>query len=68
MATISRFEDLNCWKLARELENLIWELTKHGTFEKDFGLKDQINRAAGSTMETLPKASVEQVIENLYSF
>lgn len=53
MATINRFEDLNCWKKARELENIVWELTKNGTFDKDFGLKDQINRATGSAMDNI---------------
>ncbi len=53
MAVINRFEDLNCWKLARELENFIWDLTQMGTFAKDFSLKDQINKSTGSTMDNI---------------
>ncbi len=53
MAVINRFEDLNCWRLARELENMVWDLTHTGTFAKDFSLKDQINRSTGSTMDNI---------------
>ena len=53
MAAIKRFEELNCWQLARELENLVWELTLQGSFSKDFSLKDQINRSTGSTMDNI---------------
>ncbi len=46
MATIKRFTDIAAWQKARELVNLIYNLTRVGAFSKDWGLKDQIQRAA----------------------
>jgi four helix bundle protein len=53
MASIKRFQDLNCWKQSRILENKIWEISSIGSFSKDYGLKDQINRATGSAMDNI---------------
>ena len=53
MATITRFEDLEIWKLAREQAKEIYKLTKEGSFAKDFDLKNQINAAAGSAMDNI---------------
>jgi hypothetical protein len=39
MATIKRFEDLEIWQLARELENKIFEETQKGKLSKDYKLK-----------------------------
>ena len=50
MATIKRFEDLDCWKDARVLVKLVYDFTKKGNFEKDFELKAQIRRSAISVM------------------
>ena len=50
MATIQRFEDLICWKKARELTRGIYD-----NFKKcdDRGLKDQIQRASVSVMSNI---------------
>jgi four helix bundle protein len=53
MAKIERFEDLQSWKKARQLTNLIYDLTEHQTFAKDFHLKGQIQDAAGSVMHNI---------------
>lgn len=53
MATITKFEDLEIWKLAREQAKVIYKLTKEGSFAKDFDLKNQINAAAGSVMDNI---------------
>ena len=53
MATITRFEDLDIWKLAREQAREIYKLTQLGNFARDFELKDQINASAGSTMDNI---------------
>ena len=47
---IKRFEDIEAWKAARELTQAIYRLTARGKFAKDFGLRDQIQRAAVSIM------------------
>ena len=48
MATIKRFEEIEAWQIGRELVNAVYALTKDGLFAKDWGLKDQIQRAAVS--------------------
>ena len=48
MATIKRFIDLAVWQKGRELVREIYRLTNEGEFSKDWGLKDQIRRAAVS--------------------
>jgi len=42
MTTIKNFEELDCWKKARELAGHIYELTRKEKFSHDFGLRDQI--------------------------
>lgn len=46
--TIERFEDLLAWQKARALTSKIYAVTRIGQFAKDFGLTDQIRRAAVS--------------------
>ena len=53
MATINTFEDLGIWQHARVLCTEVWGLTKKGSFARDFGLKDQINRSSGSCMDNI---------------
>ena len=47
------FEDLIVWQRARELTRLIYSSTNNGAFQKDFGLKDQIQRASVSVMSNI---------------
>ncbi len=53
MATFKSFEDIEAWQMARELSMNIYALTVVGNFSKDYSLKDQINRSAGSTMDNI---------------
>jgi four helix bundle protein len=53
MATIKCFEDIEAWQQARELSKEIFKVTMTGTFAKDYGLRDQINRATGSIMDNI---------------
>ena len=53
MATFQRFEDIEAWKKARQLTKEIYALSNEGTFARDFGLKDQIRRAAVSVMSNI---------------
>ena len=50
---VEKFEDLVAWQKARELTKQIYELTKQGSFSKDYGLCYQIRRAAVSVMSNL---------------
>ena len=47
------FEDLDCWKLGRDLSREIYALTKSPPFPRDFALIDQIRRAAVSVMTNI---------------
>jgi len=51
--TVRYFEDLEVWKLAREITRQIYNLTKKKTFAKDQGLIDQIRRASVSVMSNI---------------
>jgi len=53
MATIKRFEDLQSWQKGRQLANVIYDLTEHPKFAKDFRLCSQIQDAAGSIMHNI---------------
>jgi four helix bundle protein len=53
MPTITRFEDIEAWKTARELTQMVYSLTEQGHFGKDFGLKNQIQRAYVSIMSNI---------------
>jgi hypothetical protein len=48
-ASWERFEDIEAWQLARELTRKVYSLTKKAEFARDFGLKGQIQDAAGSS-------------------
>jgi four helix bundle protein len=50
---IERFEDIEAWQLARELARKVYSLTKKKQFSLDFGLKRQIQDAAGSSMHNI---------------
>ncbi len=53
MPTITRFEEIEAWKTARELTRMVYSLTEQDSFARDFGLKNQIQRAAVSVMSNI---------------
>ena len=53
MATITKVEEIESWQLARKLSNLIFRLTKKGSFVRDYGFKGQIKDAVGSIMDNI---------------
>lgn len=53
MNPIRRFEDLEAWKLSRILTGLIYNVSGTGDFDRDFGLRDQIRRAAVSIISNI---------------
>ena len=50
---IAKFEDIEAWKAARELTKSVYKLTSDGRFSKDYGLRDQMQRAAVSVMANI---------------
>ena len=53
MAGITRFEEIESWKVARELTNKVYAFTNQDGFNRDFGLRDQIRRACISIMSNV---------------
>ena len=50
---IRNFQDLIAWQKARALTAKIYKVAAKGDFARDFGLKDQIRRAAVSVMSNI---------------
>jgi four helix bundle protein len=53
MSKIEKFEDLIAWQKARELTKSIYKFSREGMFAKDYGLSNQIQRAAVSVMANI---------------
>ncbi len=51
--TITRFEEVDAWKKARILTTSIYALCSEGKASKDFGFRDQIQRASISVMSNI---------------
>lgn len=53
MARIQKFENLDAWRKARELSNLVYKVTKFNQFARDYGLCNQIRRASVSVLSNI---------------
>ena len=53
MGPARHFEELEAWKTARQMANLVYQLSNSGAFGRDFGLRDQIRRAAISVLSNI---------------
>ena len=53
MATFQSLEEIEVWQKARELTREVYTSSSHGSFAKDFGLRDQIRRASVSIMSNI---------------
>ena len=53
MTMIQRFEDIQAWQESRKLVRMIYSLTNKELFSKDYGMRDQIQRASVSTMANI---------------
>ena len=50
---IEKFEDIDAWREARKLVNMIYDVSNNGNFSNDYGLRDQIRRASISAMSNI---------------
>jgi four helix bundle protein len=50
---VRKFEELETWKRARELTNRVYQASATSGFSRDFGLKNQIRRAAISILSNI---------------
>jgi four helix bundle protein len=53
MTIAYRYQDLICWQLANELEQLVFEVTATGPASKDFKFRDQIRDSSSSTTRNM---------------
>ncbi len=67
---VKNFEELEIWKEARRITQEIYRLTGDSKFSKDFGLSNQIQRAAISVMsniaEGFERGGNQEFIQFLY--
>jgi four helix bundle protein len=68
--SVRYFEDLDVWNEARRLTNEVYAATQDAGFSKDFGLRDQVQRAAVSIMsniaEGFERGGNQEFIQFLY--
>ena len=58
---ITRFEDLECWKEARKLVNIVYETIRNSkSLQNDFRLSNQLTGAAISVMGNIPEGFVRR--------
>jgi four helix bundle protein len=50
---ITRFEDPECWKEARNIVNRVYSVCRVNGFRKDYSLTDQVKRSASSIMANI---------------
>ncbi|MCC3216224.1 MULTISPECIES: four helix bundle protein [Chryseobacterium] len=53
MGTINRFEDLEIWKLSRQLCNEIYNIIESTNLKNNFKLSNQIDGSSGSVMDNI---------------
>jgi len=53
MATVTKFEDLDVWKLAREIVNEIYAVSNKDGFNNDYALRNQVRRSAISILSNI---------------
>jgi len=67
---MGNFQELRVWQLAKNLAVVIYKLTQSPEFLKDFGFKDQIQRAAVSIPSNISEGdeleTKKQSIRHLY--
>jgi four helix bundle protein len=70
LATVRTFEELRIWQEARQLVRDIYGMTGTKPFENDYGLRNQIQRAAVSVMsnisEGFERGSNKEFIQYLF--
>ena len=67
---MGKFQDLRVWQRSKDLAVYIYKLTAKGEFNKDFGLRDQIRKAAVSIPSNIAEGdeldSNKQAIRHFY--
>jgi four helix bundle protein len=56
VAGVTRYQDLECWKLADELKRLVYEIVATSTAKTDFRFRDQLTDSASSAPSNISEA------------
>ncbi len=65
---VKRFEDLIAWQKARLLTKAIYGVTWKGMFAQDYGLRNQIQRAAVSIMSNVAEGFEKGTSAEFHNF
>jgi len=66
---LSRFEDLDCWKEARQLTRQVYEaIDQNPRWQKDLRLRGQLQSAAGSVMANIAEGFVRHSDKEFVQF
>ena len=68
MAAFKTFEEINAWQNARVLVKDVYAMTRCGDFSKDYGLRDQIQRAAVSICSNIAEGFERRGNKELINF
>jgi len=68
MAGFKSFEEIDAWQKARDLTNEIYTVTRCGLFSKDYGLRDQIQRASVSIMSNIAEGFERKGVNEFVHF
>ena len=68
MAGFRRFEDIEAWQIARELNLEVYRATGVGAFARDFGLRDQIRRASVSVSSNIAEGFARRTPKDFSRF
>lgn len=63
-----KFEDLQAWQRARELTNAVYRICREKPLSVDFGLRDQVQRAAVSAMNNIAEGFERQGKQEKWHF
>jgi len=66
--TYKRFEDLPVWKEAIVLAEKVYALTEHASFQKQYSLRDQLERAAVSVSNNIAEGFERGTTQELLTF
>jgi len=65
---INKFEETEVWQAAREVTRRIYRLTSETPFSKNWGLADQLTRAAVSIMANIAEGSERDTTKDFAHF
>jgi four helix bundle protein len=68
MATIRRFEEIQAWQKARELVGEIYRISGSENFQRHYGLRNQICRAAVSSMSNIAEGFARRTSRDFAHF